>query len=163
MTEVPAVRNRDLGSVLQPSPVVRRFSMAWRIRVTFAGQLPPRQYVSPDIRHTDPGWGDEAFNRQLESLEFFLPTGHRVVLSGMEEYNFFVEASAQLSGGGNRIEALWLCGKLQHQPIVEMWRIGQGKVVRLRRPWGKEWGGAATRGWKPGAIGSAPASIITEA
>lgn len=139
-------------------------SLAWRLRATFAGKLPPKQYLTPDIRHTNPGWGDEIFNRQIESLEFFLPTGHRIVLSGMEAYNFFVEASDSLSGkrGAARMEAFWICGKIPEQGIVEMWRIGQGQVIRQQRPWGKEWGGSATRGWKLGAIGSQPISTIVE-
>lgn len=141
--------------------------LSWRLRATFAGKLPPKQYLTPDIRHTNPGWDDEIVNRQIESLEFFLPTGHRIVLSGMDAYNFFVEVSDSLSGRGSpRIEAFWLCGKVPRQnggaSIVEMWRIGHGKVVRLRRLWGKEWGGTATRGWKLGAVGASPVSIITE-
>jgi hypothetical protein len=161
MTEIRAAKIRDLGSVLQPSPVVPRLSNAWRIRATFAGKLPPKPYLTPDLRHTNPGWGDEIFNRQIESIEFLLPTGHRIVLSGMEAYNFFVEASDSLSGkSGARIEAFWLCGKLPHQDLVEMWRIGEGKVVRQRRPWGQEWGGTATRGWKLGLIGSKPVSAV---
>lgn len=160
MSEVQTARIRDLGSVLQPSPVVPRLSLAWRLRATFAGKLPPKQYLMPDIRHTNPGWGDEVFNRQIECLEFFLPTGHRVLLSGMEAYNFFVEASQGIGGTAARIEAFWLCGKLPGQDLVEMWRIGQGKVIRQQRPWGKEWGGTATRGWKIGAIGATPVSSV---
>lgn len=141
--------------------LMQQFSMAWRLRATFAGKLPPKQYLTPDIRHNNPGWGDEIFNRQIELIEFFLPTGHRIVMSGMEALNFFVEASDSLSGqSGARIEAFWLCGKLPDQPIVEMWRIGQGKVVRQQRAWGKEWGGSATRGWKLGSIGNPPVSTI---
>lgn len=137
-------------------------SKAWRIRALFAGKLPPKEYLTPDIRHNNPGWDNEAFNRQIESLIFYLPTGHRLVLSGMEAYNFFIEATQNMSGkGGARIEAFWFCGKLPGQPVVEMWRIGDGKVVRQRKPWGKEWGGTATRGWKMGMAGN-PASKIVE-
>jgi hypothetical protein len=136
---------------------------AWRLRATFAGKLPPREYVTPDLRHANPGWGDEIFNRRIESLELFLPTGHRIVMSGMEAYNFFVEATQDMSRrSGAQIEAFWLCGKLPvEQPAqVEMWRIGQGKIIRLRKPWGQEWGGTATRGWKPGSVGNAPLSTL---
>ena len=43
--------------------------------------------------------------------------------------------------------------------VVEMWRIGDGKVIRDRKPWEKEWGGGPTRGWKPGLKGQ-PVSRI---
>lgn len=146
---------------------------AWRLRATFAGKLPPRSYTTPDVRHTNPGWDSEVFNRQIEQLEFFLPTGHAIILSGMEAYNFFVEATQTFTRGsrhGALLVAIWLCGKLPalnpspltpHSSPVEMWRIGQGKVIRQRKPWGQEWGGGATRGWKFGVIGK-PSSILVQ-
>lgn len=127
---------------------------AWKIRAVFAGKLPPKEYLSPDIRRKNPGWGDEIFNRQIELLEFFLPTGHTLHLSGMEAYNFFVEVTQSMSKKGKaRIEAFWFCGKFPGEPIVDMWRIGQGRVLRERKPWGQEWGGTATSGWKLGIVG----------
>ena len=127
--------------------------LAWRIRATFAGKLPPKEYMTPDARHNDPGWGSELFKRPIESLEFFLPTGHRIILSGMEQYNFFIEAVQSTRSRGTEIQACWLCGKLPGKNIVEMWRIGDGKVIRDRRMWGSEWGGGPTNGWKPGLQG----------
>lgn len=136
-------------------------TLAWRIRATFAGKLPPRSYITPDVRFTNPGWDSEVFNRQIEQIEFFLPTGHKILMSGMEAYNFFIEATQGLSGrGGARLEAFWLCGKLPAASEVEMWRIGQGKVIRQRKAWGQEWGGGPTRGWKLGLVGAAPISRI---
>lgn len=158
-----------------PSPFT---TIAWRLRATFAGNVPPRSYTTPDVRHANPGWDSEVFNRRIASLEFFLPTGHKIIMSGMEAYNFFIEATQALSQhGGARLEALWLCGKLPaanssslarsplspftfHPSPIEMWRIGQGQVIRQRRPWGLEWGGTPTRGWKRGLVGSAPVSTI---
>lgn len=141
--------------------LIRSNPLAWRIRARFAGGLPPREYITPDIRRHSPGWGDKVFNRQIESLELCLPTGHRIVLSGMEQYNFFVEASQPLSGGANAsIEAFWLCGKIPASAAVEAWRVGNGRVYRSRVPWGREWGGGPTSGWRPGAIGGAVISKI---
>jgi len=143
-------------------PVIKNHEMSWKIRVTFSGKLPPRQYITPDIRHNNPGWGDEIFNRTLESIEFFLPTGHRLAMSGMEQYNFFVEAvQSTKSRGRARIKAFWFLGKLPGQNLVEMWRVGDKKVIRERRPWGREWGGSATRGWKPGVAGKPVSAIFT--
>lgn len=141
---------------------IPKHQMAWRIRAVFAGKLPPKEYVTPDIRRSDPGWGDEVFNRQIEFIEFFLPTGHKLILSGFEKYNFFVEATQSMSGGGAKIKAFWFCGKLPAKDTVEVWRIGDGKVIRDREPWGREWGGTATRGWKLGLVGNNFVSKIVE-
>ena len=141
-------------------PVRPKHKMAWRIRVTFTGKLNPRTYITPDIRRHNPGWADEIFNRTIESIELFLPTGHKLVMSGMEQYNFFVEASQSIKGnGGVKIKAFWFCGKLPGKDIVEMWRVGDGKVIRDRKPWGHEWGGGPTRGWKAGSSGKPVAMI----
>lgn len=129
-------------------------NMAWKIRAHFAGKLPPKEYVTPDIRSNNPGWGDVIFARSLEGLEFFLPTGHRIVLAGMEQYNFFVEATQDMGGGRAKIEAFYFCGKIPNTKIVEVWRVAQGEVVRTRREFGKEWGGGPTSGWKSGTIGA---------
>lgn len=144
-------------------PIKTYYQMSWRIKVTFAGKLPPKEYITPDIRHNDPGWASELFSRPIEMLKFFLPTGHRIVLSGMEQYNFFVEA-VQSTGSKNKaqIKAFWICGKLPGTDVVELWRIGDCKVVRDRKVWGKEWGGGPTSGWKPGACGNAVTSRIMQ-
>lgn len=104
---------------------------------------------TPDIRRSNPGWGDEDF-RDIESVALPLPTGHRIVLAGFEGYNFFVEASAPLAGGGSRIEAFWLCGRLDG--VVRMFGVWprENKVVRTMRRDGQEWGGGPTRGWRTG-------------
>jgi len=141
-------------------PVIPKHKMAWRIRATFAGKLPPKEYITPDIRHNNPGWGDEVFNSTIEKLEFFLPTGHCLVMSGMDQYNFFVEAvQSTRSRGSAEIKAFWFCGKLPGKDIVEMWRVGNGKVIRDRKPWGHEWGGGPSRGWKAGSPGKPVAMI----
>jgi len=144
-------------------PAILKQQMAWRMRVTFAGNLPPKAYLTPDIRHNDPGWASELFNRPIEMIEFFIPTGHKIVIGGMEQYNFFVEAvQSTRSRKGAVIKAFWLCGKLPGKDVVEMWRIGDSKIVRDRRSWGKEWGGGPTRGWKQGIIGNAVVSMILQ-
>jgi len=137
--------------------------LAWRIKVCFADRLGTREYLSNDIRHFDPGWGDETFNRAIERLEFYLPTGHKILLAGMEEYNFFVEAAQSLSNkAGPAIVAFWLLGKLPGPSVVECWRIGAGRIVRSRTTYGKEWGGTPSRGWKCGAVGPSPISTLVE-
>lgn len=127
--------------------------LAWRIRATFAGKLPPKEYLTPDIRNTNPEWGDEIFNRAIEKIEFFLPTGHRLILSGMEKYNFFVEAIQAMGRGRTDINAFYFCGKLPDREIVEFWKISNGQIVRDRAPYGREYMGTPTGGWKKGVPG----------
>jgi hypothetical protein len=139
--------------------LLNKNKLAWRIRATFAGKLPPKEYITPDIRSNNPGWGDEIFNRVIEKLEFFIPTGHRLVMSGMEKYNFFVEAVQTMGKKQVDIAAFYFCGKLPHENMVEMWRVGDCKIVKVRKPWGQEWGGGPTSGWKQGICGRVIATI----
>jgi len=133
--------------------IVPKHRLAWRMRAVFDGKLPPGEYLTPDVRRHNPGWGDEVFNRVIEQLEFFLPTGHKIILAGMEQYNFFVEATQSTrSRNGAEIQAFWLLGKLPGKNVVEAWRVGNGKVIHDKNPWGREWGGGQTRGWKTGLV-----------
>jgi hypothetical protein len=140
--------------------LIPHHDLAWRLQAFFAGGLPPYSYLSPDIRRADPGWGGELFNRQIESLELHLPTGHKIVLGGMEQYNFFVEAIQGPGCLSPKIKAFWLAGKPPESNIVELWRISGGKVVRTRKIWGREWCGGPTSGWRSGSIGSPPVSRL---
>jgi len=143
--------------------IIPKFQLGWRIRVRFGDGLLPQEFISNDVRHENPKWYDETFGRTIESLEFFLPTGHVIVLKGMESYNFFVEATADMQGGKARIEAFYFCGKLPNKPMVEVWRVQQNKtIVRCQKPFGQEWGGGATSGWKQGLIGNALVSRIVK-
>lgn len=133
----------------------------WKMRVRFAGKILPHEHITQDIRFNNPGWGDEIFNRQIESLEFFLPTGHRIVMSGMQRYNFFIEATQDfLRRGAARIEAFWFLGHPPCSNTIEMWRVGDGKVVHQYRPNGTEWGGTATTGWKMGSANNPVSQIV---
>ncbi len=132
---------------------------AWRYLVQFADGS---RHLSRDVRIFDPGWNGQAFQRPVESLQFFLPGGHSILLSGMSEYNLFVEASQNLRGGQSRLEAIWLCGRVPGSDAVEMWCIGQGKIVRQSARYGQEWGGGPTRGWKAGVPGNSVRSEIVK-
>ena len=137
-------------------------SKAWKIEARFADGFGTNEYLSPDVRLADPGWGSEIFNRKIRSLAFYLPIGRKIFLAGMEMYNFFVEASQSLSGRAQRIEAFWILGKHPNSPVVEEWRIGQGKITMERGIFGREWGGAPTSGWKSGLVIDPPVSSIVE-
>jgi hypothetical protein len=156
--------NANVSQMPVPMPEIlaeSRAKLAWKLRAVFDGKTPPREYLTPDIRFHNPGWGDDIFNRRIEILEFYLPTSHKIHMAGMEAYNFFVEATQSMSRKNNaRIEAFWICGKFPETGIIEMWRIGNGKVIRQRKTWGREWGGAATSGWKMGNVGGPVQSLL---
>jgi hypothetical protein len=141
--------------------LIPKHKMAWRMRAVFADKLGPAEYVTPDVRLKNPGWADEIFNHDIESLEFYLPTGDSILLKGMEKYNFFAEAVQGLrSRSSAKIVAFWLCGKLPGRDVVDMWRVGNNKVIRVKKPWGREWGGGPTSGWKKGKTGDRVVSRI---
>ena len=143
-------------------PLVPKHHKAWTIRATFAGNRPPRKYTTPNIWRHDPGWGNEAFNRTIEKLELFLPNGHAILMAGMERYNFFVEAvQSKRTRGGARIKAFWFCGKHPGENIVEMYRVAEGRIIRDRKPWGREWGGGPTKGWKKGVPGKTISTVVS--
>jgi len=132
---------------------------AWKLEAKFADGYGAKEFLSPDVRFFDPGWGGEVFKRGIESLTFHLPIGMKIYMEGMEAYNFFVEASRGLAGGSIKIDAFWLLGKLPLSQVTEIWRISDGKVIRQRGMFGKEWGGGPTRGWKKGI---AKSNVISE-
>jgi hypothetical protein len=56
----------------------------------------------------------------------------------MDRYNIFVECSQSLGGGRGAVETFWLCGLIPLSNEVEMWRVGNGRVVRKREVFGRE-------------------------
>lgn len=146
--------------------LIPKLSMSWRIRIRFGDGLPPYEFISNDVRRKNPRWHDETFGRKIESLEFFIPTGDRIILKGMEQYNFFVEVLDDLKGGKASIAAFYFLGKLPNTNVVEIWKVGNGKgdgrfITRNRKLFGQEWGGTPTRGWKDGIIGN-PISTLAK-
>ena len=141
--------------------VMKKVNNAWKIRLTFAGNLPPKEYITADIRSNNPGWGNEEFgNRIIERFEFLIPTGHVLIMEGMQKYNFFVEAvQSTRTKGAAQIKAFWFCGLLPMSNTVEMWRIEDGRIDRSQGTFGQEWGGGPTRGWKRGVPGKAKSFI----
>lgn len=133
--------------------------MSWKIRVTFTTRTTPRGWVSPDIRIERPGWGEQVFPFLIERIQIEIEE-HRLVLSGMERYNFFVEALSVIGSGhaGGRVipQAFHFLGKFPRQELVSEWTIFPGVGVKPRheyKTWGREYHNMPTTGWKPGKIG----------
>jgi hypothetical protein len=125
----------------------------WCYRLEFDGGAPLQSYTSPDIRTNNPGWGDLGIGVPISQIEFFLPTGHKIVMRGMRMYNFFIEALQSFAGNtGAQLSAVYLCGLHPNQDIVDVWCIGNGVVKRTQAALGSEYEGTATRGWKNGNV-----------
>ena len=103
-------------------------------------------YSSKDIRYNDPGWRANNF-RGIQSFTFWLPNNKYVFLSGMEEYNFFIEA-LQDFGPTIQLCSVFILGK--HDDKVYGYRVGEQKIQRIESLFGEEYNGTASNGWKHG-------------
>ncbi|KKK89883.1 hypothetical protein LCGC14_2728650 [marine sediment metagenome] len=132
--------------------------MAWRMRIKFDTKLLPHELLTKDIRFHNPGWGDEdQFQYPILYMELFLPIKYKVYMGGMEQYNFFIEVVGDMSGGKQaEIQSFWLCGKLPFSNDVKMITVNKGMVVTNTQPFGKEYYGTASRGWKKGSPSKCP-------
>lgn len=126
--------------------------LAWRMRIKFDTKLPPHELFTKDIRFHNPEWGDAGkFKAPIESLEIFLPVKWKILMTGFELYNFFIEAMGDMSNKNKaNIEAFWFCGKYPIKPKVKTWTVGKGKVLINEYSYGKEYYGTASRGWRAG-------------
>lgn len=132
--------------------------MLWRIRVTFATDLTPREWISPDIRTERPGWGDQVFPFLIQAVAIELDDKQRLVLAGMERYNFFAEGLSVIGSGRVIPQAFHLLGKLPRQDTISKWTFFPGaQPCHEYKPWGQEYHGTPTSGWKPGAM----AAVVT--
>ena len=149
-----------MGVVALPSMAEAR---AWRFCLRFA-RKGVRPFVSPDVRVSNPRWGDEAF-QPIESLTFFLPVVGAeqplIFMQGMEKYCFFVEAMCSLNGRGG-LHALYFAGKLPGQDKVHFWRVGHDALEHSVVQFGYEYAGTAIRGWKAGHTGAHPMSQLVK-
>ena len=120
-------------------------------------------YTSPDIRSNDPGWATE-HNEKLtgiRQISIKLPFDKILILSGFEAYNFFVEASKGFGAKSAQIESFFFLGHYQKHVVI--WEINYRKkqVTKRLTPYGKEYYGTATRGWRAGLYNRKAESGIT--
>ena len=134
----------------------------WSIKLVLEGGL---THTTNDVRSGNPGWTD-CRPSGVERLEFtFLgKEGNKLVLfililSGMSEYNFFVEGMKSVSGGKTVIKGLWFLGKVPGTNRVTGFVI-RNSVQIINTLYGKEYSGMATVGWKKGIVGGKIISVI---
>jgi hypothetical protein len=127
----------------------------WKIRLTLEGGL---THTTNDVRTGNPGWA-ECRPSGIESIEFDfigkedgVETKYKIVLAGMSEYNFFVEAIRSVVGSKTSIKGLWFLGKVPDTNRVVGYVI-RDKVQIVNTVSGKEYSGTPTVGWKKGIVG----------
>jgi hypothetical protein len=139
----------------------------WKIRV----YLTNTRFVDlGDVRTRTPGW--EKFN-PLSIYRLELPfegsdpetkgkIKSRLIISGAMSYNFFVEATKNVSSGAVDIKKLWFLGRTPDGQRSVGFTLAS-KVSVVNTPFGKEYYGFATVGWKPGLVHGTPiATIVRE-
>lgn len=137
----------------------------WKIKLTLQND---KLLVLNDVRSSVPGWGD-CEPSGIRKLEFVFPgkdasTGKDIPctlhMSGMKEYNFFVEAMKGLSGNSKvKIQGLWFMGKIPNSKRIVGFVI-KDSVMVLNTVEGEEFLGSPTGGWKQGIIGDKVVSTI---
>jgi hypothetical protein len=128
----------------------------WRIKLTLEGNL---THELGDVRSGRPGWA-ECSPSKIEKIEFSF-TGKindkevplEIVLSGMEKYNFFVEAMRAVGGKSTVVKGFWFLGKIPLENKVVGFVIKDSCRI-INAEYGREYNDMATVGWKSGSVGS---------
>ena len=126
----------------------------WKIKLTLEGNL---KHELGDVRSGKPGWA-ECSPSGILKLEFPFTgkvNGKEVtstlLLSGMEKYNFFVEAMRAVGSGKTKIKGMWFLGKIPNVDRVVGFVIGDG-IKHINTVFGNEYNGFSTVGWKHGIL-----------
>lgn len=135
----------------------------WKIKLTLEGNM---THILNDVRSGNPGWGNCNPSR-IVGIEFpFLGKDEKgrdipylLRMSGMREYNFFVEAMRAVGKSKTIIKGLWFLGKLPETNTVTGWVL-KDRIILINSFEGKEYSGIATVGWKMGIIGDKPISEV---
>jgi len=115
----------------------------WKYEITHS----EGKYLSEDIRYYDPMWKSSSFDG-IQSLMFHIPGGKKIVLSGMEQYNFFIEVLQSIGGDVTKKAAVYLLGKYDNQ--VYGYACGGGNATKIESQFGQEYFGTVSNGWKQG-------------
>lgn len=131
----------------------------WKIQITLRGGS---VITLGDVRSGSPGWAacDPA---GIVKLVFeFLGRDEKgqdihyvLVMSGMTEYNFFVEAMKAVgSSAGPVVKGLWFLGKKPDGKVTGF--ALKDSVIAINSDAGKEYHGTPTVGWKKGIVEGSP-------
>lgn len=132
----------------------------WKIIVTLRGGT---VVALGDVRSGKPGWAD-CDPAGIAKIEFnFLgrdgegkDVPYTLIMSGMLEYNFFVEAMKPVgSNKGIVVKGLWFLGKKPDGQNITGFALKES-IMAVNALVGKEYHGTPTVGWKTGIIEGEP-------
>lgn len=120
-------------------------------------------HETPDVRRQNPGWNEDLnVLGRITTLQFELPDKIELYMEGMEQYNFFVEATQALGSRrhkGSQLEAFWFLGQYRdsdNRKLVMTYcvRFRDNQILKNVHKLGEEYFGTPTRGWKAGVKGA---------
>jgi len=120
-----------------------------------------------DVRTSKPGWGESDPVKILRMEFSFMGKEYgkeqpmKLVLAGMKEYNFFVEAMRSVMNNKVTIQGLWFLGKLPGSNKITGFVI-QDSIKIVNATEGHEFNGGVTAGWKQGIPGTVVSTIVKE-
>lgn len=120
-----------------------------------------------DVRTSKPGWGESDLVKILRMEFSFMGKEYgkeqpmKLILAGMKEYNFFVEAMRSVMNNKVTIKGLWFLGKLPGSNKITGFVI-QDSIKIVNATEGHEFNGGTTAGWKQGIPGTVVSTIVKE-
>lgn len=113
-------------------------------------------WTSPDLFSKDPGWASEENGSLGGILEMKIPVNQEkvIVLRNFEKYNFFVEATQNITGKGSaKIVSFNFCGSSKGKVLIYRIDPLKRQITKLAKKEGEEYLGSSTRGWREGVLG----------
>ena len=104
------------------------------------------------------GWNNMP-DKPIKQISFSLPDGNLLTLRGYEAYNHFIEATQDVYGSNKfTLRYQYLMGKINGKVVSFRISLFQtkdskykiGDITRREYPFGQEYTGKATKGWKKG-------------
>ena len=117
------------------------------------------EWTSPDLFSKDPGWASEENGSLGGILEMRIPINKEkaIIMRNFEKYNFFVEATQDISGRGPaKIDSFYFCGSYQGKVLLYKVNPVKQTITKLFSKEGDEYAGSPTRGWREGVLGEKP-------
>jgi hypothetical protein len=134
----------------------------WKIKITLEGNL---THELGDVRSGRPGWAECNPSKITKMVFPFIgkidgkDIPLELILSGMEKYNFFVEAMRGVGKNATMVKGLWFLGKIPFEDKVVGFVVKDScKIVNA--VYGKEYNGFSTVGWKTGTVGDKVVSVM---
>lgn len=103
-------------------------------------------YFSGDPFNKD--WVKVDDTKQITKFEYLL--GNKcIIMSGFKQYNHLIEYVAL---GTKRVQKILLMGRKEDITVIIIFDLQNGKIYKLNKPYGEEYGKQILAGWKNGIL-----------